>query len=470
MEEPNRMRGSLLIITVLLGLVATRLEAQTPEGGTATRAELEMRGELHRAPSGDPDADQGYGFVHGRLRYGMDVAWRSLTVAGTFQAAGALGLPGNGSFGAGPAYYLANDGQTRPGALSLLELNLALDTEHVDATLGRMAYASAGESRTGVTYLDVIKRNRLQERLVGNWEWTNMGRRFDGVKVGVSAAPGRLDAFGLAPTSGGINYLDGHAMLDDVYMVGFSATGHYDALVPRSEFQLFTVFNYDNRPVVRDLAGNPIEVLTLGGHILLGGDGYDALFWFAAQSGDWGDRSQSAVAYFVEAGKRLDGFLGGPVIRVGYASASGQSPDDIDHGTFYNLFPTNHKYYGSLDYNAFSNLRDLHVEGLWRVSSRGVLRLAGHAFWLNETGDGWYGGSGAFSDDAFGYVTRRPADGDFVSTRLGQEIDADLTFGFLRNHRFSLGGGAFFGDRAAGQVLTEDRLGLFGYARLQFRN
>jgi hypothetical protein len=410
---------------------------------------LRLRGEGFDTPSADATKESSYGFFNARLRGGVDVKWNHWMFHGVIQAAGSLELPENGAFAIGPVYTSANGGETNPGRVSLLELSAAYRTSTFYAVLGRQKYAEGMEAKTGIPYLDAVKKRRLAERLIGNWDWVNVGRRYDGLAIGMEDDDRKLDAYVLRPLAGGVNYKDAHEWLDDLTVVGLTVTGKYDRLISSSDLRLFGIYYDDSRPGAIDAMGNDIRITTLGASVLAGNEGNDLLAWFAYQLGDWRAEDHKAWAFIVEAGHFYD-FGHGGKIRAGYAHSTGNdNPADDNHRSFYNLLPTNHKFYGSMDYSAFSNLRDVYVILAWSFAEKWSARTALHAFFLTNKTDAWYGGSGPFNESLLGYVGRRPAGGgDFSSYRLGQELDLDVNWSFHTKHKLQAGGGVFWGDKA----------------------
>jgi hypothetical protein len=131
--------------------------------------------------------------------------------------------------------------------------------------------------------------------------------------------------------------------------------------------------------------------------------------------------------------------------------------------------PTNHKFYGSLDYSAFSNLRDHYVEARFQLAPAVKASAALHQFALSETGDAWYGGSGAFNDAALGYQARRPPAGDFPGRDLGRELDLELAWAARPGLELRTGAAWFWGSDAARAVLRHQEDGGWAYVELNWR-
>lgn len=427
-----------------------------------------FRWESNDAPSGNPAADQDFDFSHLRARVGVDLKGKRWSFHAVAQGAGSFSLPENGSFGIGPVYFGANLGDDSPTDFGFPELDVAYEGERFFAKLGRQKWSDGTETMTGVAYLDGVKRRRMGERLIGNWDWVNAGRRYQGLSAGWKGEALHFAAFGFEPLQGGVNYQSAFDDFDgDLSLAGATLTGRYGHTLKSAEWRLFGIEFEDERLPARTTAGAPIEITTLGGSLLLGNERGDVLLWYAFQTGDWGVVDHDASAYVVEAGRKL---LDGPTQisgRLGVAEASGDGDAAGDHETFFNLLPTNHKWYGAIDFSAFSNLRNYYFDA---VLSRGrlTLGLGVHRFELPERADAWYGGSGAFNLAALGYAARRPAGGRFDDDTIGHEIDAAL--GWKLGNGLKLDGGVsyFDGGAAAEEILTMDADGTWAWVQMSW--
>jgi hypothetical protein len=105
-----------------------------------------------------------------------------------------------------------------------------------------------------------------------------------------------------------------------------------------------------------------------------------------------------------------------PRVGIEYDRASGDSdPTDDKFETFENLFPTNHLYYGYMDYVGWRNMQALRLSVSVKPTATSGVSLDYHMFSLAETSDRWYQATGA----TFGPA---PTAGNTESD-LGQEVD-----------------------------------------------
>jgi hypothetical protein len=85
-----------------------------------------------------------------------------------------------------------------------------------------------------------------------------------------------------------------------------------------------------------------------------------------------------------------------PRLAFEYCFGSGDSnPNDTKHETFENLFPTNHKFYGYMDFISLQNIHDTRGILELKPHPRVSLALEGHGFWLADTHDNFYSVAGA---------------------------------------------------------------------------
>ncbi len=159
-------------------------------------------------------------------------------------------------------------------------------------------------------------------------------------------------------------------------------------------------------------------VNTLGVRFERKGDSWDSNLEVSGQLGDFQGMQHRALAAHGGVGRNWDATR----LGVAYNYASGDSdPNDNRHGTFDNLYPTNHKFYGYMDLFAWQNLHNFETTFKWKM--RGwAARIAYHAFWLPEAGtDAWY--------NAGGGVVRKASSED-VSAYVGSEADVTVSQSF----------------------------------------
>ena len=449
------MLRHLLGAVFLVGCVCGSAKAEKPE--LKALLNFHWRQEKLNTLSSDGGLDPTYSFGNLRLRFGLDVNWSRISAHGLGQAAGSYSLPANGSSGIGTVYFTASGGEdVSPGQIGLAELSVRLMiTDSLSTSGGRLAHKEGLETLTGNSRFDWIKQARLSERLIGTWDWVNVGRRFDGAEVVLDRETWNFSAFGARVLQGGVDYQHAFERLDGVDVYSFVLTSKRGAWIPGGELRLFNIIYRDARSSTRMSLGDRLLIDGLGASLVgiypAGPGEADVLAWVAYEFGDFGTRNHSAAAAIVEAGYGWPQAKVAPWVRGGVAYASGDGdPGDQDHGTFFNMVPTNHKFYGDQDLSALQNLTNVYVQLRLQPHRRLALSFEGHLFRLSDAADAWYGGSGPANNQGFGYVARLPRGGS--QTNIGTEWDFILTW----SPQPMLGvqvGASYFGSGEVAQAL-----------------
>lgn len=451
----------------MIAFVAAGAAPETPP--LKLEHELRLRWEGTDSPSATAARDSSYELLHARYRLALEWGSTRIQLRTVLQGAASFDVPIDAAFGSGAAYASANPGDPNPQNAAIAELALIYKSGRSRWTLGRQAFSEGAETPTGLASLDQVKRRRLSERLIGGWDWVNVGRRFEGLRLDLDPTPAaHWTAFVLRPLAGGMNFGTAFDRLDGMKIAGLSATAVYGKTFAHAEPRLFAFDYRDDRPAASAAAGGPIEIRTLGTSWLFGNETSDLFVWVAAQHGDWGSSPHRAWGAVLEAGRTI---RARPrlVVRGGLAHASGDSQPGGDHETFHNLLPTNHKFYGSIDYLGFQNLRNYYLELSLGLGERWKLRGEILRYDLVELGDAWYSGSGAADDQNLGFPARRPAAHDFPSHELGYELDLEARLELAAGVAVEVGLAHFAGGEAAGAVLPVDEDGTWGYVQVSWR-
>lgn len=414
------------------------------------------------AGGGDPD----YTFLADRLRLDVRGHWPrvDLTVAG--QYVGMAGLPtraiGPGALGTGAHYF---DQGGRSGSSQQLYLRFAsLRFSHalpgLDVQVGRMGYTSGAEAPSGVPKIETIKRQRLDARLVGEFEWSIYQRAFDGVRLDLTRPRWKATGVAFLPTQGGFARAAG-ATMTEVLVAGATVASRPSA-PPGAKTQVHGFgWHYRDRRAVTQRpdnsgltapAGAAIDVTTAGAVVLgaypAGGGEADLFAWSAVQGGEWYGDDHRALAVSLEGGFQWTRAPWRPWLRAGLFHASGDGDaGDTRHGTFFPMVPTVRRFAQTTAYGTM-NLRDVFVQAQARPRASVALRLDVRRLDLASPADLWYAGSGATlsSGAVFGYAGRR-SNG---SRRLGTSVEASADYAITP--RVSING--FLGHLRGGPVVT----------------
>jgi hypothetical protein len=429
------------------------------------------------AGGGDPD----YTHIGNRLFFGVEGRRPRFDYIVGLQYVQFGGLPddaiGPGTLGTGGAYFQhAGRSDSRQLYLRAVNIRLKQVLPGLDVQVGRMGYTSGAEGASDVPKIEAVKRQRLDSRLVGEFEWSIYQRAYDGVRADWTRGAARFTGSALRPTQGGFEDAAGVG-IDDLTVVNGAATFKPGKPIPGAEMQLFAHYYDDSRRVSGrpDNSGRPasradVEVGTFGASVVgaysVPAGQVDVLGWIAVQNGSWYDQSHRGWSVVLEGGYQWTEMPWQPWVRGGLLYASGDDrPGDERHGTFFQMLPTVRRYSMTTAYSQM-NLNDRFAQLMARPNSR--LTLRGDVHWLSlaEGADRWYFGSGATQEEGsiFGFAAR-PSGGD---TGFGTAIEgsADYTV----NRHFSVNG--YVGHIRGGDVVRRSFTGeslTFGYLETQIR-
>lgn len=384
-----------------------------------------------------------YNFFANRFRAGVRVLLPPVELNLQFQYTELANLPEDaslpppiGNLGTG-ALYFANTKRSPQGEPVFKQGTLTVRGRGVTATFGRFEYRDGLEVVPSDATLAVIARTRIAERLVGPFDFTNVGRSFDGARIAYDTPDWNLTAFGSRPTQGGFEVSANREL--DIELAGLAWTLKRLPEAPPVNARVFYLYyrdgrdetvKVDNRPLtVREDDREPIAVSTIGANATTAIDAgpgiIDGLLWGVVQTGTWGEETHSAWAYAVEAGYQLPLVPAAPWLRAGWNRSSGDDDaGDGRHRTFFQLIPTA-RTYARLPFFNLMNSSDAFVELLLRPHERVQIRTDFHWLRVTEGKDLWYSGGGATSNTFFGYAGS-PAKGDRSLAALA-DISVTLT-------------------------------------------
>ncbi len=240
-------------------------------------------------------------------------------------------------------------------------------------------------------------------RLIGNNNWNNLGRSFDGGIVRLENHAFWLDMFGTRI----------HPKGKENQFAG--AYGHWKGF-PQGELEAYALYLHGS---TSGLNGGSLSIVTLGSRI--SGKfkkSFDYGFEGAYQTGTSGGSKVSAFATHLHLGYTFAPAFK-PRLGIEYDFASGDNdPKNGTVTTFNNLFPTNHDKYGYMDLFSWKNLHDLRFSFDTSPLKWLKTKLDYHAFFLPAPADG------AFLASQAQWRPGAPGAGHFA----GQEIDLLLTF------------------------------------------
>lgn len=340
-----------------------------------------------------------------------------------------LGLPDDaqiagaqGQLGLGASYYAAND-RNRNVAM-IFPKQAYLEFHHLGAgqkqvlKIGRFEFLDGSELTPKNATLATLKRTRVNQRLIGTFGWSHVGRSFDGAHYSWNGKESNVTVIGAIPTRG-VFQVDGWGWNRVAFAYGSYSHG-FTAKKSASELRVFSIFyndfrdvlKTDNRPLaIRQADMANINIASFGGHFLHAAETpagtLDLLAWGVGQTGSWGRQDHRAGAVLLEAGFQPKGIPAlKPWLRAGYSRTTGDdNPTDGTHNTFFLLMPTPRPYAKMPFYDMVNN-EDRYAILTLRPHAKLSVVSEIHALRLTSRNDLWYLGGGVFQPWTFGYVGR----------------------------------------------------------------
>lgn len=365
-----------------------------------------------------------------------------------------------GQLGLGGSYSAANSGSTNSSSIFLKQAAFTVKglgrgaAQSIKA--GRMEFIDGTEMTPAHSTLAALKRDRIAQRLLANFGFTDVQRSLDGAQYSLNLPKLNVTAVAARPTEG-VFQVDGWAELKINVFYGavtgshgkFAATDWRVFALGYSDYRTGVVKTDNRAAAIRNAdTASSIDIGTYGGHILqivpTKTGPIDLLFWGALQNGTWGTQPHRAGAFAAEAGWQpavLPAVK--PWIRGGYDFGSGDNnATDGTHSTFFQVLPTPRIYARTPFFNMM-NTKDAFGELVLRPK-RVTVRSDVHVLRLADAADLWYSGGGAFQAATFGY-TGRPSNGQSTLGTL-YDVSADVT---LTPH---VGVGGYVGYASGGLV------------------
>jgi hypothetical protein len=346
-----------------------------------------------------------------------------------------------GQFGLGATYFAANDNHRNAASIfpkqGYLRFKRLFGSATQSLRVGRFEFLDGAEAAPKDPTLAALKRDRINQRLIGSFGWSHVGRSFDGLQYLGTFDSGKtiLTLMAAAPTRGGFQ-VDGWGSLK-VNVDYLSATRQYGRGGNVGEVRGLAIYYHDWRQVLKtdsrslperqgDL-GN-IGLGTFGGHwihkVETGVGALDVMAYGLGQSGRWGRLDHRARALNTEGGwqpKLLPGLK--PWLRAGYFYGSGDNdPNDGRHDTFFQILPTPRPFARFPFYNMMNN-EDFFVNVIARPHKDWTLRSEFHALRLAKRNDLWYLGGGAYQPWTFGYVGRNSQGARSLANQWDVNVD-----------------------------------------------
>ena len=256
------------------------------------------------------------------------------------------------------------------------------------------------------------------ERFVGSFNWSNVGRVFDAVKtVFAPVSWFQLDAWFAQVVPANRGKADSAAHNDNFY-------GLYNTLKPIKDhvFDTFLFIRHNkNNEIVGERPGElgQLKEYTFGNRFKGKWRNLDYGFEWA---GEWGSRAHDDIkawAWHNEVGYTFRPVPWDPRISFEFNHGSGDDdPTDGDYGNFDNLFPTNHPSYGYMDFASLRNMNNIKAGADVKPTAKLKFSSDYHWFFLDTNRSAWFNA---------GQGVIRPATSG-ASTSVGGEIDLLATY------------------------------------------
>ena len=290
------------------------------------------------------------------------------------------------------------------------------------------------------------------QRLLGAFNWSNLGQTFDGGKVGLhfSKYHIQLDVFAGDKTNikspREADDLFDSSSKDRMWAYYLTAKAFHETLIENYLIRRATYKNISFGPS----GSSEIDDYTLGGRIKKAfSNGVD---YELETAGQWGNFKAQQVQAMMAVG--IVGYTfthpWQPRLAFEFDYGSGDSdPTDGKLHTFDNLYPTNHLHYGYIDFISLQNLNDYRYQLSFKPMKKLKLQTDVHLIYLDTPKDSWY---------AVNRTVARtlPAGIQDANTHLGDEIDLLADYKLNPYTNIQVGYSHFFAGKYLQQTGAND--------------
>lgn len=298
-----------------------------------------------------------------------------------------------------------------------------------------------------------VGRQELQygnQRLVSPFGWANVRRRFDGVKLFTRGAKWDVDFWFVKPIPVQRKQRDRFNERIDFYGAYSTYKG-----IERHGLDLY-LFALHDRGMTLNPNGHTGDrtIFTLGSRFWGKTGPLDYEAELTGQWGTWAGDAVQAWSWTIVGGYTLKNIAWTPRIGAGFDWASGDdNAFDGAVGTFTQLFPLGHQYFGFLDLIGRQNITAVNVNlSGWPVAKKVKAAIAYHTFWLTNNEDALYNAGGA--------AVRRDPFGK-SGTEVGHEVDVTVAWKLSRHSKVLLGVSHFWDSDFIQQTGRSENANLF---------
>ncbi len=282
------------------------------------------------------------------------------------------------------------------------------------------------------------------ERLVGKYDWHNVGRAFDAMNVQWGSEQQRLNLW--------LAQVRDHTTPAVARNQEFAGAYFISQRLLPITIDTYWLLLYDARnfesianPATPGRQDEPSETLTIHtlGLRLSRASGRYLQFDLegAYQFGARGFQDLHAYGFALETSYTF-GSKWRPMLRAGYVHGSGDEQIDDDKSeTFANLFPNAHGFLGAMDYASWSNISAPYFGLDFSPREKLSFGAAWYLLGLENDRDAWYR-AGGFNIGTPQEFYRKAVPG--AGKRLGQEVDLHLDYRYRERLDLKLGLSKFF--------------------------
>lgn len=332
------------------------------------------------------------------------------------------------------------------------------------------AYVTIGNHKEFPLSLKIGRQELVygDERLIGPSAFNNVGRTFDAAKLRWQNAWFGVDFF-----ASRVVLIDNHNFNMSNDYEYFSGAYFSSKLIPKQTTEWYFLArnasaNATSYPATTtQVVGSARDIYTVGFRVKSNpGElhGWDYTGEVMGQFGHYNDPArpvglnsleQRAYAFVAGGGYTFTDVLYTPRVGLEYDFGSGDhNPNDNKHETFDNLFPTNHKFYGFMDFVSLQNIHDVSVNSSIKPLPRLAMTANYHSFFLADTHDNFYTVTGARR----GGIGATPGTGYGINPNydsyVGSELDLITTYNINPQTVFEVGFGHFFTGKYIDQSLS----------------
>ncbi|AFL89544.1 hypothetical protein Terro_3327 [Terriglobus roseus DSM 18391] len=389
-----------------------------------------------------------YGHVDSLLRIALQQRIKHIDWTAELSQNSELWLPNDavspvaaqGQLGLGGSYYASNGNNRFPAAASFKQGWLRYHFKRDSNTLrvGRFEFTDGTEMKPEDKSLLWLQNNRMSQRLLGSFGFSNGQRSLDGVDAHITGKQWDITAMGARSVQGVFN-MNANPELDvDVQYLAYSRFAAKKHVLFRTFALGFHdgrtgVLKTDNRPqAVRQLDHKNIRIGTYGTSMIAAipvtpAIKLDGVFWGVLQNGRFGVQDHRAGGLALEGGIQFTKVKSSPWLRYGFLRTTGdENPNDNTHNTFFAVLPTPRNYARFPFFNTM-NSKESFLQLIDKPTPKLDIRTDLHFLGLTSGNDLWYLGGGALDKNTFGYMGR-PANGhNSLATLYDFSADYQLT-------------------------------------------